>query len=144
MANNCCESSSFMNLDADQIERAQEIVDAAIAEMRRAEDEDNADPLGVVVEVRDDGVWFHYEESFNPDHAEMIARALVNGLEIDEPFYCSWAYTCSKPRIDEFGGGAFVLKRGYETYWCDAMNHVRNYYEDGAGLTPEGEDDEEA
>mgnify|MGYP003589551477 CR=1 FL=1 len=76
--------------------------------------------------MESEGVWFHVEESGNTDHVEAIARALLEELEMDEPFVCSWAYTCSKPRIDEFGGGAMVVRRGHETIWVDAMDSARN------------------
>jgi hypothetical protein len=71
------------------------------------------------------------DESINPDHVEQIARALIEELELDKPFYCSWAYTCSKPRIDEFGGGAFAIVRGKQTYWIDAMGAVMDQVEKG-------------
>jgi hypothetical protein len=86
---------------------------------------------GTIAEISCDehqcGVWFHDDESANPEDVEFIARKLIDILEIDKPFYCSWAYTCSKPRIDEFGGGAFVVKRHYDTFWCEPVNTVREY-----------------
>ena len=61
------------------------------------------------------------------EHVEQIARVIIEELEIDEPFYCSWSYTCEKPRIDQFGGGALVVQRGKDTKWVDAMNFVHEY-----------------
>lgn len=126
MANNYCESSSFMDIPKDKIEKAKEIIDRVVKEL-----EDDADEgyCGVEIEVEESGVWFHHDESINPEHLAELARALVEELEIDKPFYCSWAYTCSKPRIDEFGGGAFAVVRGQETYWVDALSHVQKHME---------------
>ena len=31
-------------------------------------------------------------------------------------------YTCSKPVIGEFGGGAFVVQKGIDTAWMDAAS----------------------
>lgn len=123
MADNYCQSSSQLNIPEDKIGRAQEIVDRAV---KRIEEESEEEYCGCQVKVEEDGVWFHADESINLEHVEIIAKALVNELEIDAPFYCSWAFTCSKPRIDEFGGGAFVVKRGYKTSWVDAMSHVQD------------------
>ena len=117
MANNYLEFSAMINLPADKIERAREIVAREIA---RLEEDDECGYCGTLAEVESDGVWFHVEESGNTDHVEAIARALVEELEIDEPFVCSWAYTCSSPRVDEFGGGALLIRRGCETIWVDA------------------------
>ncbi len=122
MANNYLEYSAFLEIPPAKIEQASEIVARKITEM---EDDDKwcYCAAGAVVESR--GVWFHSDESGNPDHVEIIARALVEELEIDEPFCCSWAYTCSSHRIDEFGGGAMLIRRGYETLYMDAMGSIQ-------------------
>ena len=119
MANNYLEYLAFLEVPADKIEQARAIVAREIA---RLEEEDEWGYCGTCAEVEPKGVWFHAEESGNTDHVEAIARALVEELEIDEPFHCSWAYTCSSPRIDEFGGGAMLVRRGCETIWVDAQN----------------------
>jgi hypothetical protein len=123
MANNYLESSSFLKLPEEKIEQAKVIVDRVIKELEESEEE----YCGCNVKVESEGVWFGGDEYCNVEHVEQIAKALVEELEIDEPFFCSWAYTCSKPRVDEFGGGAFVVQRGKETYWIDAMNHVQEF-----------------
>lgn len=110
----------MLYIPEDKIERAAEIVSRKVAEIRAGDDwvcECKAD-------VQSDGVWFHADESLNPDHVEQIARALVEELELDEPFCMSWAYLCGKPRLGEFGGGAFGIRRGHPTVWCDAMHTV--------------------
>ena len=119
MANNYCELSAMLEVPADKLEQAKAI---CLRVEQKLEEEDYCN---AVWEVERDGIWFHHDESADPDHVAEIARAVIEELELDEPFYCSWAYTCSKPRIDEFGGGAFVIKRGKETQWVDAMNRIR-------------------
>ena len=121
MANNYCESSSFLDLDKDKLERAKEIVERVIASIEGEDDEGlPEDYFGVEVDFEDSGIWFHHDESINTDNLEVLVKALLEELEIDEPFTFSWAYTCSKPRIDEFGGGACVVQRGQESVWVDA------------------------
>lgn len=136
MANNYCEASSFLEIPEDKIEKAQEIIDRVEKELE--EDEDYG-YCGCQAELEKGGVWFHGDESVDVNHVEDIARALVEELELDKPFYCSWAYTCSKPRIDEFGGGAFVIVRGKQTFWIDAMNHVMQQVENGGLVDLEDE-----
>lgn len=137
MADHYIESSSFLNIPREKLEIARNIVNRVVRELKDSEEGYcgcSAEIEGAVGPASS-GVWFHGVESTNVEHVEMIARALIEELEIDEPFFCSWAFTCSKPRIDEFGGGAFVMKRGYQTYWCDARNHVEQQLEDG-GMIP--------
>jgi hypothetical protein len=74
--------------------------------------------------TRKEGVVLYDEESFNPEQAEAVMRALVEELSLPKVFGCSWAYTCSKPRPGHFGGGAFVLAKGRDTYWVDAEDAV--------------------
>ena len=119
MANNYLEYSAFLEIPPAKIEQARAIVAREIAKL---EADDEWGYCGTRADVKGKGVWFHAEESGNTDHVEAIARALVEELEIDDPFCCSWAYTCSSPRIDEFGGGAMVVRRGHETVWVDALN----------------------
>lgn len=129
MANNYTQSSSVLVIPKGKQPHAELIADRVILEISESEAADHGGdagdyPCGVDLKFTGREVWMCGGEAFNPEHAERIARALVEELEIDEPFYCSWAYTCSRLRINEFGGGAFAVVRGKETVWCDAMQHV--------------------
>ena len=122
MANNYCESVSFMELEENQLEAAKLIVARVQDELLNSEEE----YCGAVVTVFDDdedetdGALFSYDENCNPEHVAKFAQALLDELEIDEPFVFSWSYTCSRPRIGEFGGGACVVARGRDPFWVDA------------------------
>lgn len=127
MANNYCHFSSWMDIPREKKDLAGDVIAKAYEEL-----EDSGFYFGgTLVDIECDntrcGVWFRDDESGDIEAVEFIARKLIDTLEIDEPFYCSYAYTCSKPRIDEFNGGAFVVKRYHETYWCDAMQTVREW-----------------
>jgi len=128
MANNYTEGSAMLLIPKDKDEAAQAIIDRVTDELENSEEWECC----CVAELHEGGVWFHANESLDPEHVAVIARALIDELEIDEPFFFSWAYTCSKPRLDEFGGGAFVIKRGYETAWVDAMSRIQHMEETGA------------
>jgi hypothetical protein len=131
MANNYCESSSKLVLSEDKIEKAREIVLRVEAEF---EENPNEGYFGASVFVEDDGVWICHDESVNPDHVETLVGRLLEELEIDEPFVFSWSYTCSKPRLDEFGGGACVVQRGQPSMWFDARSLAENYVRDGIDI----------
>lgn len=122
MANNYLEYSAFLEIPPGKLKRARKIIEYKIAKLK-ADDEWGYGATDVDVESK--GVWFHAEESGDIDQVEAIARVLVEELEIDEPFVCSWAYTCSSPRIDEFGGGAMLIRRGHDTLWVDALESVQ-------------------
>lgn len=135
MANNYCEFSSFLTVPKS-LETPEGIKTLKIfLNECRKELEETGGFCGTEFKIINDseyfGIWFYVNESGSPEHVAFIAEKLVDEFEIDEPFASSWSYTCSKPRIDEFGGGAFVVKRGQDTYWVDAMNHVMEYIENG-------------
>lgn len=127
MANNYCETSSFLPIPVELKDEARAIAFRVDQELR---DDPESECCDIVWEIEDDGIWFHGDESANVEHMEQIARAVIEELELDKPFYASWAYTCSKPRIDEFGGGALVIRRGRPTFWIDAVRACQQHVED--------------
>jgi len=131
MANNYCQTSAYLPIHEKDFEQAENIVNRVTAEISRDSDEyeEEFGDCGVGVEVEKTGVWFNGEESFDQESLIQIAQALLDELEIDTPFYFSWAYTCSKLRLDEFGGGAGVVRRGEEPYTIDAMQEVIGFVE---------------
>ena len=128
MANNYCESSSKLALPVEKLEKAKAIVARVTEEFEANPDEGY---FGAEVQVEGAGVWFCHDESANPDHIETMAKTLLDELELDEPFVFSWSYTCSKPRLNEFGGGACVVQRGQPSMWFDAQSLAENYVRDG-------------
>lgn len=72
----------------------------------------------------DGGLWIYGELSGNPDHVAAFAQMFLKKFRPDDAFAMSWGTTCSKMRIDEFGGGAiFVTADKVEWMnawtWCD-------------------------
>ena len=112
MANNYLLMSAWLNIPVGTGDRAREIC----AKLDADEDVDWSVESGYI--------WFKSEESCDLDLVAAMAEALVEELDIDMPFVCSWAYTCSKMRPGEFGGGAFVVRRGCETVWVDAVHEA--------------------
>jgi hypothetical protein len=132
MANNYTQSSSVLEIPADKLEQAILIVERTESELEHADEcvGFEASFEGCSLWIRDDG------ESFNPDHVVDLVQTLLDELQIDEPFVCSWAYTCSKPRVDEFGGGACAVRRGKKPIWCDARDMTETQLEQEEALGP--------
>jgi hypothetical protein len=87
----------------------------------------------VEIDEKRNMLWFHQStENGNiiEDAVEPMARALVEGLEIDDPFLFEYAYTCSRHVCGQFGGGAFVIMRGFETFWVVPSLIAENWIKD--------------
>ena len=124
MANNYVSGSCILEFPADKAERAMEVAKRVIYEIE--EDQDHV--IEVEVEFSDKGIWFHEMETFNPDTVAAIASAVIDDLELDDVFVFSWSYSCSKARVDEFGGGACAIAKGYPTLWIDAYDEARKHF----------------
>jgi len=63
--------------------------------------------------TQDDGsIWIHGEESGDLDRIADAVSEWQLKFDIQEPWSLQWADTCSKPRLDEFGGGAVFIHKG--------------------------------
>lgn len=121
MADIHCQSSSFILLPNNKTELAREIVKREQIESERYDDYCIPE-----VEIAPDGVWiYNQQENFDPYGAEILVRKLVEELDLSGVHVVSWAYTCTKPRIDHFGGSAFAVKKGCDTLWIDAGDEAR-------------------
>lgn len=121
MANNYCESSTFIDIPAPLHHEAGMIATRIAGE---CEVEDGC--FDVQTEMRPEGLLLTGEEYFNTSHAERLVRALVEELDLPDPIVVTWAFWCSKPRPGEFGGGGFLVRKGKNTVWTDAENTLRN------------------
>lgn len=60
--------------------------------------------------VETDRVWFYAEESGTIEHVVEIVQIFFNAFKLHDRFFTmTWACTCSKPRVDEFDGGAVFV-----------------------------------
>ena len=60
------------------------------------------------VDHTDRRIWFWCDEGFNPNYFNLVIKYAMKTYKI-ERFGYSWAYTCSKPRLGNFGGEGVVL-----------------------------------
>jgi hypothetical protein len=54
-------------------------------------------------------LWIHGDEYVNVDVVTMVLSTMLEETASDDVMTGTWAETCSKPRIGEFGGGWFAV-----------------------------------
>jgi hypothetical protein len=137
MGNSYLSFSAFMEIPAEKIRRARAIV---YRESAKIAERDEWGGCAAHARVEQDGVLFETNDFGDPAHAEIVARALVEELEIDQPFGLAW-YLCScSPRMGDSGCGAFLVRRGWKTVWVDAGAGVRKA-DDARMANPAGQDE---
>lgn len=117
MANNYTLSSTMLTLPKSKLAAAKKIIARECKKLEAGE----AGYVGASVVVEADGVWISHNETCDIEHVIQLFQALLDGLKIDEPLVVSFAFECSKPRLDEFGGVAVVVQRGKEPEYFDAQ-----------------------
>lgn len=67
--------------------------------------------LGFDWYVEDGKLGLCHDETIDMEAAVTVAQLLLDMDDNDTVYAATWADTCSKPRVDEFGGGAVVFDR---------------------------------
>jgi len=89
----------------------------SLLEMVEAENEKREEvgdcSLGANFDVDEEGVWIHDEDGYVEVEgvADVLQQWLILTDETDLPIAFEWANTCSKPRLDAFGGGAALIRK---------------------------------
>lgn len=99
-----------------------------INELIRALEDDYS--VGFRYEQRDTKVWFSHDYSANIESLITVLECAMQHWDLD-PIGFEWSNTCSKPRLDAFGGGAaYITKERTETMntyqWLQSMEQPRN------------------
>ena len=69
--------------------------------------------------VEGGSIWFYGEEHINIEAVAEVALAYFKEFDVNNYFAMSCAYSCSKMRVDEFGGDAvFVTREGIDYISC--------------------------
>ena len=66
-------------------------------------------------------LWLHADESGTIDRIAHLVQKFLKAFRPDENWSLTWAVSCSKPRVGEFGGGA-VFVTAEEIGWQDAYD----------------------
>jgi len=130
MANNYTEASFLFPVPKGGKERALAVLSAAATELE--DGEDGYYGFDADWDEHGPGVWIRHDESLDVEHAVYLVQRLMKEFSVQEPFAFCWAATCSKPRLDEFGGGAVVVTQDdahyMNTWTCakDTINQIKN------------------
>lgn len=78
--------------------------------------------VGYSAEVDEDGLWIYAEESGTPEHVVPLVQAYLSRFDPEGYIGFEWADWCSKPRLDEFGGGSVFITATearwmHSSYW---------------------------
>lgn len=96
---------------------------------------DNYEPgdvaLGFVVDFQENGIHVYHDEQIDVDSAACFAQVMLSHFESDKCVTFTAAFTCDKPRPDEFGGvGAFITADNIDwmsTYtWMEDILKLHN------------------
>ena len=75
------------------------------------------------------GLFLSAEDDGNPEHVIAFALRCAEALKLHGRWGFAWALTCSRPRLDGFGGGAHLLDldRRETIAWVDTEHWLRTY-----------------
>ena len=68
-------------------------------------------------------MWLYAEESGNPDNVAWLVQKFLKQFRRDQCWALTYAATCSKPRVGEFGGGAIFVMANKIT-WQNAYDFI--------------------
>ena len=112
MANYYLQFSSILDVDtAENAARAEEIRGEFAAELYRHEGES----LGFVMELNHErlgALWIYSDEYGEPEHVIRFVLRCAEMLNLSGLWGFTWSLSCSKPRLDAFGGGAQLVDLG--------------------------------
>ena len=76
-----------------------------------------------VCEFKADGddVWVYSEDSGDLEALADVVATFQVEFDITEPWTLTWAGTCSKPRLGNFGGGGVVVYKG-KAHWMNTWD----------------------
>lgn len=113
MADYFTQFSCFLDVgSSDNANRADDIRRQLSVEL----EQDEGVAAGFVVDVDHQSgpgvLWIHSDEFGEPEHVIRFVLRLAEDLDLAGVWGFTWSHSCSKPRVDAFGGGAHVLDLG--------------------------------
>lgn len=110
MANYFTEFSCILPVGTtENAETTHQIRDVLAAEIEC----ENDTPLGFEMQTQPDSnpsvLWIHSNECGDPAHVIRLVQRYAKTFSLSGKWGFAWSYTCSRPMLDGFGGGAHVL-----------------------------------
>ena len=78
-------------------------------------------------------VWFHSDPNIDLEEAATTIQRFLKECRPEGSCGFSWAETCSKPRLDEFGGGACYVT-AKQVWWHNTGDWLQDKYRQAAGM----------
>lgn len=75
-------------------------------------------------ESEPDGIWLYSEEHFGVDELCTLLCEWQKHFSLSKTIIIEWAFTCSQPLREEFGGGAFVCIGG-KADWVNPREYAK-------------------
>ena len=97
---------------ADNAKRAERVRAEFAAELHREEGGYPGFAMAVQPEIGPGALWLCSDEQGEPEHVIGFVLRCAEALDLAGVWGFSWSHSCSKPRVDAFGGGAHVLDLG--------------------------------
>jgi hypothetical protein len=103
-------------------------------------DLDDDDDLGFQMEADPDSgagaLWIHAGGYGEPEHVIAFVLRCAETFNLTGLWGFCWALTCSKPRLDAFGGGAQLIDLGkrQSVAWVDCEHWLAQHLADPADL----------
>lgn len=124
--------SCLLDVGADNVEAAL----ALYAQMAGDLEADDGFAIGFAVQQAlgtPSALWLYDEDHGEPEHVIAFALACAAAFDLQGRWGFCWALTCSRPRLDAYGGGAQVLDLGAckSLAWIDCADWL-------AGQVPAG------
>lgn len=77
--------------------------------------------LGFAFSEVDSGIWIHHDETINMENAAFFCQLILRHFKLDASVCINASHTCSKPRLDAFGGHAcFVTRHAVKWFSTDS------------------------
>jgi len=110
-------ANNYQEFSEEIVCRTKEEYEALLNALTTSKDEEDYPPCETYGDPEALSIWLHAEESGDIEKLANIISEFQTEFSNPEPFFLSWADTCSKPRIGEFSGGAVAIYKGEAKYF---------------------------
>lgn len=93
----------------DNAARALALYDQLAAELEESDDAHIGFLVSITPEPGGAQLWICSDESGDPDHVARFVCRCAEAFQLKGRWGFQWAHSCSKPRLDGFGGGALLI-----------------------------------
>jgi len=113
MADSYTQFSCILDVGSAEIaERAKVVRGEFAADLCREEGSYPGFEMAVDHETGPGALWIYSDDQGEPEHVIQFVPRCAEALDLAGVWGFSWSHSCSKPRVDAFGGGAHVIDLG--------------------------------